>query len=216
MEQGNVAQLLSDLANIGQIVEGFVAFILLVYAFFFSRELREAIRGRHLDGLQFVKELIGTPEAAKARRWAYNLAVPEGMKESPPHERGLSTEDYEKARSICRDFDTIGLLCRHALLPTKIVTETYNRNILQMWSLLSPIIAEWRQGQCDSDYFAEFEWLANKSRKAEASLAKKRRRRLKLSSIRRCIQKSSAGANSIALNRAGSHGSNDRTPRGGG
>jgi hypothetical protein len=160
---------LTSFAEIAQIIEAIVASILLIYALVFARDLREAIRARHLDGMKFVRDLIGTEQAADNRRWVYQ--------ELEKTVRPLSSEDADRVRAICRDFDNIGLLCRHGLLPVSIVAETYNRNILDMWNRLEPIIVEWRQTLGDADYYAEFEWLADQASKAEGRLAKRRRRK---------------------------------------
>ena len=160
---------LTDCAEIAQIAEAIVAFSLLIYALVFARDLREATRARHLDGMKFARDLIATEQAAHSRRWVYQ----ELEKTIKP----LSSEDADKVRAICRDFDSIGLLCRHGLLPVSIVAETYNRNILDMWNRLEPIITEWRQTLGDEDYYAEFEWLADRASRAETRLAKKRRRK---------------------------------------
>jgi hypothetical protein len=150
---------LSNLASIFQIVEGFVAITLLVSALVFAEEIRESVRSRHLDGMTYVRSLIGTQEASDHRKWVYQ----ELKKTSWP----LSPEDDTRALAICRDFDHIGFLCRRGLIPTSLVVETYNRNILEMWHRLERFVVQWRQERRDEDYFWEFEWLACKAQEAK-------------------------------------------------
>ncbi|MBI3244101.1 MAG: DUF4760 domain-containing protein [Chloroflexi bacterium] len=163
----DIARLLQPIQPIIQAVQSIVEMSLLIFAFIFARELRESINARYLDGMKFVRDLIATEQAANNRKWVYQ--------ELEKAVRPLSPENTEKLHAICRDFDNIGLLCRHKLLPANIVAETYNRNILDMWKRLKPFILGWRQMLGDEDYYAEFEWLASKASKAEKRLANKRR-----------------------------------------
>jgi hypothetical protein len=144
--------LLTDIANIAQIIEGAVAIVLLLIA----ADIREAMKARHLEGIRYIKSLIGSEEASDRRKWVYQ----ELKKESWP----LPAEDQKKALAICRDFDHIGFLCRKGLVPVDLVVETYNRNIVDMWDRLERFIIQWRQETRDKDYFWEFEWLANKAK----------------------------------------------------
>jgi hypothetical protein len=158
---------LSDLASVFQIIEGFVAIALLISALVFAEEIRESVRSRHLDGMRYVKSLIGTQEASDDRKWVYQ----DLKKTSWP----LSPEDEVRALSVCRDVDHIGFLCRCGLIPTKLVVETYNRNIVEMWDRLERFVVQWRQARHDEDYFGEFEWLARKAREAGRRMGGKRR-----------------------------------------
>ena len=162
-----MCQILADLASVAQIVQAFVAVILFICAIVVARDIRESIKMRYLDGMKYVREIIATPEAAENRRWVY--------KELDKVTRPLSLEDANKVRAICRDFDNIGLLCRKGLLPTEIITETYSRNILDMWKCLKPSVEEFRLGPETTDpyYYLEFEWLALKAAEARASISRK-------------------------------------------
>ena len=147
-------------ANIGQAVQAIATFILL----FIATNIRESIRLRHLDGMKYTRDLIGTQEAADKRKWVH-----QELSKIP---RPLSGENSGKVRSICRDFDHIGLLCRKGLLPKKIIIRTYNRNILEVWGQLKPIIDQFRKETQDKDYFAEFDWLADQAGEVKGSLIK--------------------------------------------
>ena len=159
-----MSQLLTDFASIAQIVQVICTIILLVWAMFVGRDIRESIKARHLDGMKYVRDLLATPEAVEKRRWVYQ----DLEKAAKP----LSTENLDRVRSICRDFEAIGLLCRKGLLPTDIIAETYSRNILEMWQRLKPSVDELRQTN-DPYYFLEFEWLANQATKARKSLVRR-------------------------------------------
>ena len=147
-------------ANVGQFAQAIAAIILLGIA----NNIRESIRFRHLDGMKYTSDLIGTQEAAEKRKWVF-----EELSKMP---RPLSSENADKARDICRDFDHIGLLCRKGLLPTNIIIRTYNRNILEIWGQLKPVIDQFRKEAQDKDYFAEFDWLADHASKVKSSLIK--------------------------------------------
>lgn len=159
-----MSQQLTDFASIAQIVQMICAIILLFWAIFIGRDIRESIKARHLDGMKYVRDLLTTPEAAEKRRWVYQ----DLEKATKP----LSAENLDRVRSICRDFETVGLLCRKGLLPIDIIVETYSRNILEMWPRLKPSIDELRQAK-DPYYFLEFEWLANQATKARKSLERR-------------------------------------------
>jgi hypothetical protein len=118
------SQQLADLANAAQIAQAFIALALLIYAVVFAKDIRESVRARHLDGMKYVRDLIATPEASSERGWVY--------RDLASAVRPLSSEDEDKARSICRDFDNIGFLCRKGLLPADIITETYRRNMCRV------------------------------------------------------------------------------------
>src|SRR5882757_299642 len=147
----SVAQLLQALADVG----------VFIYVVVFAKDLRESIKGRHLDGMKYVREIISTPEAAELRRWV--------RQDLGSENRPLSSDAIEKVRRIGRDFDHIGLLCRKGLLPADIIATTYNRNITSMWSGLNQTIMELRINEGDDDYFAEFEWLDNLAIQNEAA-----------------------------------------------
>jgi hypothetical protein len=159
---------LSDLASIFQIIEGFAAITLLVSALVLAEDIRESVRSRHLDGMRYVRSLIGTQEASDDRKWVYQ----ELKKASWP----LPSEVDTRALAVCRDFDHIGFLCRRGLIPTSLVVETYNRNIVEMWDRLERFIGQWRQERRDDDYFWEFEWLARKAEEAKRRIEGKRGR----------------------------------------
>lgn len=159
---------LESIANIAQIIEGFVALILLGSALVLAEEIRESIRSRHLDGMRYVRRMIGTDAASENRKWVYQ----ELKKANWP----LSSEDDRRALAICRDFDHVGFLCRHGLIPVKLVVETYNRNILDMWNRLERFIVQWRQERDDEDYFWEFEWLARRAREAQRQIEGRHRK----------------------------------------
>jgi hypothetical protein len=148
---------LQSIANVAQIIEGVAALALLVVAM----EIRESMKARHLEGMRYIKSLISSEEAAEKRKWAYQ----ELRKASWP----LSPDDEREALAICRDFDHIGFLCRHGLIPVDLVAETYNHNIVDMWNRLQRFVTEWRDQRGDEDYFWEFEWLAGR---AEATRTK--------------------------------------------
>lgn len=63
--------MLGDFANIAQIIEGVVALALLVSVYIVAAEIRESVRARHLDGMRYVRGLIGTEEASDNRKWVY-------------------------------------------------------------------------------------------------------------------------------------------------
>ncbi len=149
-------------ADCAQVVQGLVSVVLLVYALGFATELREAIAARHLDGMKYVREIIGTQEAAEHRRWVYT--------ELPHEARPLGEAAKQKVGRIARDFDHIGLLCRNGLLPAEIIATTYARNIKTMWMLLKPEITNLRGEVSDDDYFVEFQWLAELAREKDRSL----------------------------------------------
>lgn len=154
-----------------QIVSGILTVIFLITALVFGREIREAVRARHLDGVKYVKELIGTDEASNSRRWVYQ--------ELKKTDQPLSPEDESRVLGICRDFDHIGFLCRKELIPVDLVVETYNRNILDMWNRLEYFVTRWREQRDDEDYLWEFEWLARKAEVTRKRQDKKRRARRK-------------------------------------
>lgn len=156
--------MLTDLANIAQIVQVIIAVVVFIYAIVIAKDLRESIKARHLDGMKYVRDLIGTQEGANKRKWVY-----EELENAP---KPLSRQDADKVRAICRDFDTIGLLCRKGLLPTEIIIETYNRNITEMWTRLKPSIDELRKSANDDDYFVEFDWLAHQAAQVQRPLSK--------------------------------------------
>ena len=160
--------ILSDIANIAQIVEGVVAVVLLLIA----ADIRESVKARHLEGIRYVKGLIGSTEASETRRWIYEKL----RKAQWP----LSDEDGKKALAVCRDFDHIGYICRNGLVPVSLVVETYNRNIVDMWNRLERFVVQWRQQRQDEDYFWEFEWLAHKAEVEKIRLDKKRQQSLKV------------------------------------
>lgn len=160
-----MSQTLTDLASLAQMVEAVIAIVIFAYASVVAREFRESIKTRYLDGMKYVRDLIATPEAGEKRDWVYN--------ELGNVTRPLSREDADRVRAICRDFDFIGLLCRKGLLPTEIITETYSRNILEMWDRLRPSVEELRQTAHDPYYYLEFEWLALKAAKARGVVARK-------------------------------------------
>jgi hypothetical protein len=154
---------LSDIGNIAQIIEASIAIALLIIA----SDIRESTKARHLAGVRYVKELIGSEEASENRKWVhqdFDLA-----------QQPLSDMDINRALRICRDFDHIGFLCRKGLIPTDLVTETYNRNIVEMWQKLESLINKRRTLQKDIDYFWEFEWLAKKSKKVKRKYDRKKR-----------------------------------------
>jgi hypothetical protein len=156
----------NQIAKYVQIVSGVLTILLLTIALVFGREIREAVRARHLDGVKYVKELIGTQEASNNRRWVYQ--------ELEEANRPLLPEDESRVLDICRDFDHIGYLCRKELIPVDLVVETYNRNILDMWNRLEEFINMWRQQRNDDDYFWEFQWLAEKASEKQTRIEKKK------------------------------------------
>ena len=141
-------QLPKDIIDYLQALQAIVTVGVLIYGFVVARDIRESAKARYLDGMKYVRELLATPEAVERRRWVYQDLE---NAESP-----LSIENLDRVRAICRDFDSIGLLCRKGLLPTNIIAETYSRNILEMWQRLKPSIDELRQAN-DPYYFLEFE-----------------------------------------------------------
>lgn len=153
---------LTNMAYIAQIIEGVTALALLLIA----ADIRESTRARHLDGIRYVKGLLGSQDASDTRKWVYQ----DLKKATWP----LSAEDEKRALAICRDFDHIGFLCRKNLIPVDLVVETYNRNILDMWNRLERFIVQWREQRRDADYFWEFEWLASKAEVVKTRLDKKR------------------------------------------
>ena len=155
---------LPSIAYLAQIIEGAATLVLLLVAV----DIRESMKARHLDGIRYVRGLIGSEEASDRRRWVYQ----ELKKASWP----LSPEDEKRALAVCRDFDHIGYLCRKGMIPLDFVVETYNRNIVDMWSRLKRFIDQWRHHRKDKDYFWEFEWLASKAEPVKRRLDKKRRR----------------------------------------
>jgi len=155
-------------ANYGEIAQGVVAILLLLFSLVIRNELRESVRARYLDGMQTVREFIVTEEAAKTRKWVYS--------ELPKRPRPLSDEDLEKVISLCRQFDHLGLLCRRGLLPKMLVAETYARNIVDMWNALQPEVFWLREKLNDEDRYAEFEWLAAYSSEYENSQVRRLQR----------------------------------------
>jgi hypothetical protein len=152
---------LTGLANIAQLIQGIVVLVLLLIA----ADIREAVKSRHLEGIRYVKDLIGSNEASEQRKWVYQ----ELKKISWP----LTDEHREIALAVCRDFDHIGYLCRKGLIPVDLIVETYNRNILDMWNRLERFIIQWRKQIKDEDYFWEFEWLAHEAEVTKKKLDKK-------------------------------------------
>lgn len=155
-----------NVSEIAQFAEaGAVVFVAII-----ARDIKESIKSRHLEGITYVRNLIGTPQASDNRRWVYKvLRTTTGP---------LNEDDDQKAREICRDFDHIGLLCRQGLLPMDVIAETYGRNIVDMWNRLGRFVANWRKESEDPVYFLEFERLAaraehirRKLEKAQASTA---------------------------------------------
>jgi hypothetical protein len=142
---------LQKIAYAAQIAQGVAALALLVIA----RDIREAIKTRHLEGIKYVRGLLGSEDASERRRWIY-----QDLRRA---DWPLSSEDEKKALAVCRDFDNIGFLCRKGLIPVDLVVETYNRNIVDMWNRLERFVTQWRQQRSDEDYFWEFEWLAQKA-----------------------------------------------------
>ena len=155
-------QSLTIASNVAQVIQSLVAVCLLIPLLFVTKELRESIAARHLEGMKYVREILLTQEAVELRKWVHRDLLNE--------RRPLSGDAIEKVRRIGRDFDHIGLLCRKRLLPADIIATTYNRNITAMWNELQQTINDLRIKDKDRDYFKEFEWLANLASEKEAAL----------------------------------------------
>ncbi len=163
-ENNSGLDVITTITTIATVIEAGAVVCALVLAY----EVRESIKTRHFEGMAYVRNLIGTKKAANQRRWVYQELRKKGWP--------LSDEDQERAQSVCRDFDHIGLLCRKDLLPREIIAETYNRNILDMWKRLERFVKQWRVEKKDEDYYWEFEWLAKQAQAAEDRLQKQRRK----------------------------------------
>ena len=157
---------LSNIAYAAQIAQGVAAFALLIIA----ADIRESIKARHLEGIRYVRGLLGSEDASDRRKWVY-----QDLRRA---EWPLSSDDEKKALAVCRDFDHIGFLCRKGLIPVDLVVETYNRNIVDMWNRLERFVTQWRQQRSDEDYFWEFEWLTHKAEAAKRQQDSKRHRSL--------------------------------------
>jgi hypothetical protein len=114
-------------------------------------QLVELVRTRKHEALTGVLLLMSSERARADRRYLHHV-----LKDKAP--LSISPMDRDHIERVCVDFEYIGSLVRHGLVPQQELLEHHSAVIVRTWKVLKPHV-EHRNDVLKGDYAHSFVWL---------------------------------------------------------
>jgi hypothetical protein len=131
-------------------------FVLISFLFLASqiREARKAAVGQAFLGIVAV---VQDQSMREARRRVFALRDTDLNQ--------WTEENISDVEKVCQSYDIFGILCRHRLVPTKMVIDSWRDSLTLAWSICEPYVASLRAQREAPEFWDDFEWLAKQAQK---------------------------------------------------
>jgi len=151
---------LSDLSAVSQIVS---AVILVVTALILWIQISETRRATYTTAFKAVYDML--QDEAKREDRGFVL----GDLANKPFNTWTPTEK-QRAEKVCHNYDAVGIICRNRLLPTHLVADSWGDSLRRCWTILSPLVTEYRTTRNSREFWDDFEWLAREAEKYQQKI----------------------------------------------
>jgi hypothetical protein len=76
-----------------------------------------------------------------------------------------SEREWRQAEQVCHVYDSLGIMARHGMLPLEFIIDVWGDSIRRTWSVLAPMVERSRQQRGYTEYFDDFEFLAQEAQR---------------------------------------------------
>lgn len=147
-----------NVTEIGTIAQITSSVILLLTAFILWLQIQATKRAAYASAFKEVYDMLQDETRRNERGFVLgNLA-----------KRDYDTwtdDDKKQAEKVCHNYDAVGIICRHKLLPTKLIADSWGDSLRRCWRTLKPIVFEYRKKRDSNEFWDDFEWLAQQAEK---------------------------------------------------
>lgn len=146
------------LANLATALIAFLAAVIVIW------QVWDARRAAHASSFKVAYDILQDEEIRGARR----VVMAE-----------LRTKDVETwtaaevaaAERVCQSYDSVAIMCRLRYLPTDVIADSWGDSIRKTWRVVLPLVEKYRVERDASEFWDDFEWLAQKAQAAHDSAA---------------------------------------------
>ncbi len=86
-----------------------------------------------------------------------------GLREKPV--KAWSSDERAAAERVCHNYDVIGIMAKHGMLPTIMIIDSWGNSLRETWPILRPLVDDYRMNRHAPEFWDDFEWLATKAQK---------------------------------------------------
>ena len=145
------------------IIDYVPSLIALITAIFILLQVKEIKRATYTGAFKAIYEILQDEEKRKARGHVLNVLSKKEYKD-------WTDEDKKIAEKVCHNYDSAGIIVRNKMLPTKIVADSWGDSLRRCWSILHPLVRDYRTTRNSDEFWDDFEWLAKKAKKYQKSV----------------------------------------------
>jgi hypothetical protein len=80
-----------------------------------------------------------------------------------------TAQDIHDAEVVCHTYDSAGLMAKWQMIPTDYIAESWGDSLCKTWSILKPLVEEYRGQRNAPAFWDGYEFLAEAARQREAT-----------------------------------------------
>ena len=101
-------------------------------------------------------EILQTEEIRAARRYVLTTLKQKAFNK-------WNKNDIAEAEKVCHTYDAVGQMVRSGMLPSKYIVDNWKTSLRESWSILSPLVTEYREKRKSPEEWDDYEYLAKKA-----------------------------------------------------
>lgn len=145
---------LQDAAVIAQLTS---STILVATAFMVWIQIREVRRSTYATAFKTIYDILQDEEVRKQRGHVMNELAEKDYS-------SWTAADVKAAEKVCHTYDSVGIMCRNGMIPTKIIVDSWANSLQTTWKILRPLIEDYRETRNFNRHWDDFQWLAKKAK----------------------------------------------------
>ena len=71
--------------------------------------------------------------------------------------------EIQAAEKVCQTYDSVAIMIRGGFLPVERIADSWGDSLRRTYSILSPLINDYRTKRNSNEYWDDFEWLASEA-----------------------------------------------------
>ncbi len=93
-------------------------------------------------------------------------------------------EEVAAAERVCYNYDLVGIMVRHKLLPTETIVDSWEDSLRRLWPICEPLVYKYRIIRGAPEFWDDFQWLAEEARKFDVKRGNRLRKEQLIASQR--------------------------------
>lgn len=140
---------------ISAIATALTGIIIFLSVWILARQLREIQRATYAQSFYTAADRLQDEKLREARGVIFSLS-------DTPY-KDWTTEQKRTGEIVCHNYDVVGILVRNQMLPEEIIVDSWGDSLRRLWSILSPLVEEYRTERQFPEFWDDFQYLAEKA-----------------------------------------------------